>query len=139
MISDAHGTQEELALYAMQALGVEKSSSLKMHLQICSACRKDLAEVWGEWTLLEFAVQQQELPLGARQRFMERIADSASVKRRDMRAEVPAIRKKSLLSMRGPAFVTHRNEPKARMRIETDKPATSRVVAARILGILSGL
>jgi hypothetical protein len=138
-MSDAHGTREEMALYAMQSFPVEKSTPLTMQLQICSACRKDLAEVWGASTRLECAVQQREIPLGARQRFMERVATAASVRQQGLPSKVAVMQKKSLLGMRGTASLTPRNPPKPRMRVDIEKPASASAVAARVVGILPGL
>jgi hypothetical protein len=71
-----HNTLEELALYAMQGLPVEQSASISTHLESCSACRTDHAQVGVDLALMGLVVQQRELPLGARERFMERVADT---------------------------------------------------------------
>jgi anti-sigma-K factor RskA len=76
MISSAHNTQEELAFYAMQSLPVEDSASISQHLQTCLQCRTALAEISGDLALFGLAVDQQPLPEGARQRFLEKIAAS---------------------------------------------------------------
>lgn len=73
-MSNAHNTQEELALYAMQELPLEDSSSVRTHLQLCPACCKDLAEVCGDLMLIELAVRRREIPQGSRRRFTERLA-----------------------------------------------------------------
>ena len=73
MTGNGHNTQEELASYAMQGLPVEESASIRAHLQSCVQCRAELAEVCGDLALLGLAVEQQPLPEGARQRFLERI------------------------------------------------------------------
>jgi len=80
MTGNGHNTQEELASYAMQGLPVEESASIRAHLQSCVQCRAELAEVCGDLALLGLAVEQQPLPEGARQRFLERIASSPAVK-----------------------------------------------------------
>jgi len=92
-MSNAHNTQEELALYAMQELPLEDSSSVRTHLQICPACCKDLAEVCGDLMVIELAVRQREIPQGSRLRFTERLA--ASPRAHNALAAVPPERKES--------------------------------------------
>ena len=76
MTGNGHNTQEELASYAMQNLPVEESASIRAHLQTCAECRTELAQVSGDLALLGLAVEQQPLPDGARDRFLQRIASS---------------------------------------------------------------
>jgi anti-sigma-K factor RskA len=80
MTGNGHNTQEELASYAMQNLPVEDSASIRAHLQTCAQCRTELAQVCGDLALLGLAVEQQPLPEGARDRFLQRIASSPVVK-----------------------------------------------------------
>jgi anti-sigma-K factor RskA len=80
MSGNEHITQEELASYAMQNLPVAESASIRAHLQDCVPCRIELAQVCGDLALLGIAVEQQPLPVGARQRFLEKIAASAESK-----------------------------------------------------------
>lgn len=80
MIGNQHNTQEELAAYAMQNLPVAESASIKVHLQDCLPCRIELAQVCGDLALLGLAVNQEPLPTGARQRFLEKIAAAADFK-----------------------------------------------------------
>lgn len=163
MTSKVHNTLKELALYAMQGLPVEESAAVGTHLQICSACRTDHTRVGVDLALMGLIVQQRELPLGARERFMERVAGSAVVRPQDAPAETttipvnsamrepgsvrvfeisvertacnPAIEKKSLLSMKAPTSMAGRNKPNSKSKITTAMPASSRVAAARIVNI----
>jgi len=80
MTGNGHNTQEELASYAMQNLPVEESASIRAHLQTCAECRTELAQVCGDLALLGLAVEQQPLPDGARDRFLQRIASSPVAK-----------------------------------------------------------
>jgi predicted anti-sigma-YlaC factor YlaD len=121
-MSNAHNTLKELALYAMQGLPVEESAAVSEHLQICSACRTDHARVGVDLALRGLVVQQRELPFGARERFMKKVAGSA-------------IEKKSLLGMKGAASMSARNRSNAKSEITTAMPALSRVAAARIVNI----
>jgi anti-sigma-K factor RskA len=102
MTGNGHNTQEELASYAMQGLPLEESASIRTHLQSCALCRAELAEVCGDLALLGIAVEQQPLPEGARQRFLERIASSPAVKPQTVPAEVTPISVKR--GRRGPGF-----------------------------------
>ncbi len=102
MTGNEHKTQEELASYAMQGLPVEESASIRTHLQGCVQCRAELAEVYGDLALLGIAVEQEPLPAGARQRFLEKIAASPAVKPQATPAEVIPFAVKS--TRRGPGF-----------------------------------
>jgi hypothetical protein len=86
-MSKAHHTLKELALYAMQGLLVEESAAVSKHLQICSACRTDHARVGVDLALRGLVVQQRELPFGARERFMKKVAGAALVKPQDPSAK----------------------------------------------------
>ncbi len=102
MTGNEHNTQEELASYAMQSLPVEESASIRAHLQSCAACRNELAQVCGDLALLGLAVEQQPLPEGARERFLNRIASSPTVKPGEKLAEVTPMPAKS--TRRGASF-----------------------------------
>jgi hypothetical protein len=102
MTGNEHKTQEELASYAMQGLPVEESASMRAHLQACVQCRTELAEVCGDLALLGLAVKQEPLPVGARQRFLEKIASSPAVTAQATPAEVIPMAVKS--TRRGPGF-----------------------------------
>ncbi len=78
MTVNKHIPEEDLALYAMQAMTPQESGPVKAHLAACEECRAGLAEVSGDLALLAAGVDQQPLPQGARQRFLDRIqADAA--------------------------------------------------------------
>jgi anti-sigma-K factor RskA len=100
MTGNGHNTQEELASYAMQSLPVEETASIRAHLQTCATCRAELAQVSGDLALLGLAVEQQPLPQGARERFLQRIA--SGVEPQPKPAEVIPIPVKS--ARRGPGF-----------------------------------
>lgn len=69
-----HIPQEDLTLYAMQALSTEESAAVRLHLAECAQCRDDLAEISGELALVAMSVEQHAIPEGARQRFIDRIS-----------------------------------------------------------------
>jgi anti-sigma-K factor RskA len=91
MTGNGHNTQEELASYAMQNLPVEESASIRAHLQTCAECRTELAIVSGDLALLGLAVEQQPLPEGARDRFLQKIGAASTVKPQAKPAEVTPI------------------------------------------------
>jgi anti-sigma factor RsiW len=73
MMQGAHIPQEDLILYAMQALSEGESAAVRAHLEDCEACRADLAELTGDLALVALSVEQHPVPEGARERFMNRI------------------------------------------------------------------
>lgn len=74
MNGSQHISQEDLALYSMQALTPEENAAIKSHLDACPTCRTALADVLGDVSVIGLAVPQQELPSGARQRFIAALA-----------------------------------------------------------------
>jgi hypothetical protein len=74
MMQGKHIPQEDLILYAMQALSAEEHATVCLHLEECEQCRGELAAVNGDLALVAMSVEQKPLPDGARQRFIDRIA-----------------------------------------------------------------
>src|SRR5206468_2456398 len=77
MMQDEHIPQEDLVLYAMQAMRSHELAAVRLHLDQCAECRQALAEVNGDLALLAVSVEQKALPEGARERFMARISSEA--------------------------------------------------------------
>lgn len=73
MTESTHISQEDLALYAMQALPAEEQASAHAHLDACAGCKAQLAQIAGELALAAMSVPSQPLPEGARSRFLARI------------------------------------------------------------------
>lgn len=73
MTDSRHIPQEELALFAMQALAPDEAARLREHVGACSLCRDELALVSGDLALLALSAEQRPLPKGARDRFLARI------------------------------------------------------------------
>jgi hypothetical protein len=73
MMERQHITQDDLALYALQALSNEESTAVKEHLSTCALCRSELATLEGDLAMVALSVEQQALPEGARERFVRRI------------------------------------------------------------------
>jgi anti-sigma-K factor RskA len=71
-----HISQEDLALYAMQALTPEENHVVQAHLDDCAYCRAALAESFVDVALIGMSAEQKALPEGVRQRLMARIANT---------------------------------------------------------------
>jgi len=91
MMQGEHIPQEDLVLYAMQAMPSHELAAVRLHLDECAECGRALAEVNGDLALVAMSVEQKPLPEGARQRFMERLAHDAPRASRAGAAEAIAI------------------------------------------------
>ena len=69
-----HISDEDLVLYSVQSLPAGETAASALHLEECAECARRLAEVAGDLALLSLSVDQQPLPEGARDRFINRIA-----------------------------------------------------------------
>ena len=76
MSTRPHIPQEDLALYAMQALTPEEQHAAQAHLDVCAYCRAALLEAMTDVAAVGMSAEQQALPDGARQRLMARIANT---------------------------------------------------------------
>jgi Anti-sigma-K factor rskA len=95
MTDEKHISQEELALHAMQALTSEESAAVRLHLLECAECQKELAEITGDLALVAMSAEQNAVPEGARQRFIDRIATAPPASQQPARAPVvPIVREK---------------------------------------------
>jgi len=65
---------EDLALHALGALEGEARTALEKHLEGCSGCREELAQLRGDMALLGTATAGPKPPQRARQRLLEAIA-----------------------------------------------------------------
>ena len=75
MTGNDHISQDDLALEAMQTLPQAESARVRAHLAGCDACRQTLTEFAEASALVGLGVPQQQLPAGARQRFLNRISN----------------------------------------------------------------
>ena len=91
MTDGRHISQEDLALYAMQALSPEESAPIRAHLAQCALCRAELAEASGDLALVAMSVEQRPVPEGARQRFLDRVAADAASTGTSAKSTVVAI------------------------------------------------
>jgi hypothetical protein len=74
---DGHISQDDLVLHAMDALSYEEAEGVRGHLATCAPCRDELAKVHGHLALVAMSVEQQPVPVGAKERFMQRIAGTS--------------------------------------------------------------
>jgi anti-sigma-K factor RskA len=68
-----HISQEDLTLYAMQALTPEESDSVRAHLRDCADCHEELAVLHGDLALLALSVDQHPAPAGVLTRVLDTI------------------------------------------------------------------
>lgn len=73
MTGSPHISQDDLALYALQALSPEELVALREHLYTCDVCQTELAQLRGDLAMVALSVDQYPLPPGARERFARRI------------------------------------------------------------------
>ncbi len=139
MMTHARDTEQEVTT---QALGAKRATSIRKPLQFCSTRLNSLADLYTEVRLMGAPVPQRELPQGARARFMEAIASSASITPFPIAEETPInafakipIKKKSLFPMSSPGLGSTGKVANARSRVKTAVVAASNAVAARIAGI----
>jgi anti-sigma-K factor RskA len=78
MTDGKHIPQDELALYAMQALTPAEAAEVGAHVRTCAECREELARAQGDLALVAMSVEQAAAPKGARARFLERVAADAA-------------------------------------------------------------
>ena len=90
MTDGRHISQEDLALYAMQALSPEESVPTRVHLAACALCRSEVAELTGDLALVAMSVEQHQVPAGARKRFLDRVAiDAAAAQAQSKSSIIP--------------------------------------------------
>jgi anti-sigma-K factor RskA len=82
MTTGGHIKQEDLALYAMNGASPAESAAVRLHLDQCPECRAELEKTSADLAVVAMSVDQQPLPEGARQRFMDRIAAAPEQKPR---------------------------------------------------------
>src|SRR5271155_5752446 len=70
---------EDLALYALDALGGEDRARVDEHLATCAACRRELEQLRGDTALLALSTAGPRPPQRARQRLLDAVAREASV------------------------------------------------------------
>ncbi len=75
MTTGGHFEQEDLALYAMHSSTPAEGALVLAHLDECPVCRAELDKISSDLALVAMSVEQHPLPEGARQRFIDRLAD----------------------------------------------------------------
>ncbi len=74
-----HISDEDLVLYSIQSLSAGETATVAMHLEECAECAGHLAEIAGDLALLSLSVEQVPAPMGARDRFMSRVASESQL------------------------------------------------------------
>jgi anti-sigma-K factor RskA len=74
MNTTRHIEQDELALFAMQLLSADESSSIAQHVEQCGDCRRELAEVQGDLAVYAHTVELHSPPALTRERLMKQLA-----------------------------------------------------------------
>ena len=84
MMDARHISPDDLALYALEALSLDESAAMREHLSECDECQTELARLRGDMAMIALSVDQEPLPLGARDRFLQKISsDTQNAKRSD--------------------------------------------------------
>jgi anti-sigma-K factor RskA/putative zinc finger protein len=83
----AHIPQEDLALYALQALSEDEAALVRAHLEGCAVCRNEVAELSGDLALVALSVEEHPLPEGAHERLMAKIFADAKADGREAAKE----------------------------------------------------
>ncbi|HYK35138.1 anti-sigma factor [Alloacidobacterium sp.] len=79
MIYSDHIPEEDLALYALRSLAPADAAA-QQHLNRCADCRRKLANILGDLSLVSLTVPQEPLPAEARERFMRRLRAESGAK-----------------------------------------------------------
>jgi anti-sigma-K factor RskA len=69
---------EDLALYALDALSGEERANLEKHLATCTSCRLELEQLRGDGALLALSTLGPKPPARARQRLLDAVAKEAA-------------------------------------------------------------
>lgn len=69
---------EDLALYALDALSGEERANLEKHLETCSSCRLELEQLRGDGAMLALSTLGPRPPARARQRLLDAVAKEAA-------------------------------------------------------------
>jgi hypothetical protein len=77
MNAKEHISPEDLALESLRTLPEAESAAVRAHLAKCAECRAQVAEFSGDVAMIGVSVPQHPLPVGARQRFLDRVAEDA--------------------------------------------------------------
>jgi len=90
LIHGDHISEEDLALYAMRSLSFEETATVQRHLDTCGECRRKLADILGDLSLVSLTVPQEPVPADARERFLQRLRDEAKPVEPIRKKEEPA-------------------------------------------------
>ena len=77
MTNGTHIALEDLALLAMRSAAPSEAAAIEEHLAQCQLCRAELEKLSTELAMVAMSVDQKQLPAGARERFIQRIASTS--------------------------------------------------------------
>jgi len=78
-MSDHEQYEEDLALYALDALSGDERGKIAQHLATCASCRAELERLRGDTALLALSAAGPRPPQRARQRLLDAVAREAQV------------------------------------------------------------
>src|SRR5271156_5254797 len=79
---------EDLALYALDALSGEERAVLEQHLATCAECRLELEQLRGDGALLALSTLGPKPPLRARKRLLDAVAPEVPTSRANTAREM---------------------------------------------------
>lgn len=74
MNSTKHIDPEDLALFAMQLLTQEEASAVQTHLEHCTTCRQELAQIQGDLAVVAHTAEMHSPPAQARERLLTQLS-----------------------------------------------------------------
>lgn len=77
MTNGTHIALEDLAALAMRGAAPSEAAATEEHLAKCEQCRGELEKLSSELAMVAMSVEQKQLPEGARDRFLQRIANAS--------------------------------------------------------------
>lgn len=77
MTNGTHIALEDLSALFMRSATPQEAAAANEHLRQCEHCRAEFEKLSSELTMVAMSVDQEQLPAGARERFIQRIASSS--------------------------------------------------------------
>ena len=74
MNSNRHIDPEDLALFALQFLTPDQNQQVREHLEGCSLCRNELAQIQGDLAVVASTAEMHSPPALARERLLQQVA-----------------------------------------------------------------
>ncbi len=110
MNSNRHIDPEDLALFALQFLSPEQNQQVRLHLEGCSLCREELAQIQGDLAVLASTAELHSPPALGRDRLLQQIA------REPKQRVAPISRSADSRSVESPVFTSQKPADLSRPR-----------------------